>query len=151
MDKTSRRTRHARESLRARGEMARLSNTRRALLGGDLQIGTGRDTNRVYEAVKVIGKTSIDTEDAIQISLEKYAGCTLASKERASCRYLWKRLCPGRGGEGDGRGGSCRHAHIRAAFSLLFTTEISLEIAINLGKVTEHEGKTPDEMYSTGA
>jgi len=42
--------------------------------------------NRVYEAVKVIGKTSIDTEDAVKISSEKYAVCTLTSKERASCR-----------------------------------------------------------------
>jgi len=47
--------------------------------------------NRVYEAVKVIGKTSIDTDGAVQIGLEKYAGGTLTSKKRAGCRELWKR------------------------------------------------------------
>jgi len=46
--------------------------------------------NRVYEAVTAIGETSIDTEDAVQIGLEKYTGGTLASKKRAGCCELWK-------------------------------------------------------------
>ena len=48
--------------------------------------------NRVYEAVKDTGKTSIDTEGAVQIGLGKYMGRTLASKKRAGCLELWKRL-----------------------------------------------------------
>ncbi|RPA91283.1 hypothetical protein L873DRAFT_1848385 [Choiromyces venosus 120613-1] len=47
--------------------------------------------SRVYEAVKLIGKTSIDTDGAVQIGLERYAGGTLTSKKRAGCRELWKR------------------------------------------------------------
>jgi len=46
--------------------------------------------NRVYKAVKAIGKTSIDSEGAVQISLEKYPGGSLASNKSASCRELWK-------------------------------------------------------------
>ena len=47
--------------------------------------------SRVYKAVKVIGKTSIDSEGAVQIGLDKYSGGTLASKKSASCCELWKR------------------------------------------------------------
>jgi len=47
--------------------------------------------NRVYKAVKVIRKTSINSEGAVQIGLEKYPGGILASKKRTSCRELWKR------------------------------------------------------------
>jgi len=45
--------------------------------------------NRVYEAVKVMGKTSVNTDGAVQVVLEKYAGGTQASKKRAGCRELW--------------------------------------------------------------
>ena len=48
--------------------------------------------NRVYEAVKVIGKTSIHTEGAEQIGLENYTGRTLSSRKCAGCRELRKRL-----------------------------------------------------------
>jgi len=48
-------------------------------------------------------------------------------------------FCPGHGGEGGGRGATCRPAHTRADFFLLFTTEISLEISTSPGKVTEYE------------
>jgi len=52
--------------------------------------------DRVYEAVKDPGKTSINTEGAVQIGLGKYMGRTLASKkcESESCRELGKRLFP---------------------------------------------------------
>jgi len=46
--------------------------------------------NRVYEAVKVIRKTTINTDGALQIGLEKYAGGTLASNKRAACLEIWK-------------------------------------------------------------
>ncbi|PUU75150.1 Non-repetitive/WGA-negative nucleoporin C-terminal-domain-containing protein [Tuber borchii] len=46
--------------------------------------------NCVYEAVKVIGRTSIGTDGAMQIVLEKYAGGTLTSRKPAGCRQVWK-------------------------------------------------------------
>ena len=46
--------------------------------------------NHVYKAVKVIGKTSIDGEGAVQIGPEKYPGGTLASKKSACCLEVWK-------------------------------------------------------------
>jgi len=48
--------------------------------------------NCVYEAVKIIRKTSIHTEGAEQIGLESYTGRTLASRKCAGCRELRKRL-----------------------------------------------------------
>ena len=47
--------------------------------------------NRVYKAVKVIGRTSTDSEGAVRIGLEKSPGGTLASKKISSCCELWKR------------------------------------------------------------
>jgi len=46
--------------------------------------------NRVCKAVKVIRKSSINSEGAVQISPGKYPGGTLASKKYASCLELWK-------------------------------------------------------------
>jgi len=48
--------------------------------------------NRVYEAVKVIRKTSIHTEGTEQIGLDNYTSHTLASKKCAGCRELRKSL-----------------------------------------------------------
>jgi len=55
-----------------------------------LRIGSGRYTKPYHEAAKVTGKTSIDTNCAVQLGIEKYAGVTLTSKKRARCRALWK-------------------------------------------------------------
>ena len=115
--------------------------------GGDLQIGIGRYT-----------KPCLPSSQSHREDLHRHRRrCTdqpreirgLHTRRQGASQLslaLGTRLCPGCGGEGDGRGGSCRPARIRAAFSLLFTTEISLEIETNLGKVTGHEDKTPDEM-----
>jgi len=48
---------------------------------------------QVHEPVKVIGKTSVETDGAVGIVVEKYIGGRLGSKKCAGYLKLWKGSC----------------------------------------------------------
>jgi len=114
---SSRQTRHDRESLRSRGERARLLKNLIAVQGGDLRTGTGRYTKPCLRSSQVL-QEDIHRHQRRRVAQSRGIGRLHSSQPGASLLSptLKTRPCQGCGREANGYEGAFRPAWIGAVF-----------------------------------